>query len=515
MIKKIIFILILNICLFLNISFANNNIFEINIKVNKETELERKVIFKYLSQKILNNIPKSYKYINLNFTDLKKDDESYEHIQKIVRSDLIENKKIKLNLKSKLNSYYFYSLLEKQTWYDFVNAKNYEKLKSKNVTDADLIFVNSILENIKGTNKSLLNIFENYEKFKIFEDVYNTIISDHYDKDKINKNDLIYSSISWLAEWSWDKFTTYFPPVESNNFEENLSWEFEWIWAYIDMENHWEVKIISPIVWSPSERAWIKWWDIIKKVNWTEITKTMTLKQVVNMIKWPAWTKVILEIQRWREKLIFEVIREKIVLNDVEYKIIDWNYFYIQIKMFWDKVFDQILSSINELKKHSNINNIIIDLRNNSWWYLDKVVNILSLFIQKWEPVVVVKYKDNTFVYNSYWYNKLNLWDYKIYILVNSWTASASEILAWSLKDYFPDIKIIWENTYWKWSVQTLKYYIDWSSLKYTIAKWYTWKNIIWIDWVWISPDIKVDLDIEKFKSWIDTQLNFILNWLK
>jgi carboxyl-terminal processing protease len=183
--------------------------------------------------------------------------------------------------------------------------------------------------------------------------------------------------------------------------------------------------------------------------------------------------------------------------------------------MFWDKVFYQTSSAIDELKKHDKIKKIIIDLRNNPGWYLDQAVNILSLFIPKSNPVAVVKYKNWDLVYDSYWYDKIDLWKYEVYILANSWTASASEILIWSLKDYFPNIKIIWENTYWKWSVQTIKYYNDGSSLKYTVAKWYTWKTNTWIDWVWISPDIKVDLDIEKFKSWIDTQLNYILNWLR
>lgn len=506
--KKIFLILILSISFIFNLAQADNTY--------KIVELNRGSIFKYFSQTILKNTPKSFKYINLNFSDIKNDNPNYQDIQRLVWWDLIENKKIKLNLNSKLSAYVFYSLLEKQTGYDFVNQSNYKNLKLKNTTNLDLIFVNWILNSLKQKdNKSLLKVFWDSKKIEIFQDVYNTILSDHYDSLKINKDDLIYSSIAWLAKWSGDKFTTYFPPIESKNFEESLAWEFEWIWAYVDMENPWELKIISPIAWSPSEKVWIKWGDIIKKINWIEVTKTMTLKQAVNMIKWPAWTKVILDILRWEEKLSFEVTREKIIINDVEYKVLNDNFFYIQIRMFWDKVFNQTSQAIDELKKHDKIKKIIIDLRNNPGWYLDSAVNILSLFIPKSSPVVIVKYKNWDLTYNSYWYNKINLGEYEVYILANSWTASASEILIWSLKDYFPNIKIIWENTYWKWSVQTIKYYDDGSSLKYTIAKWYTWKTTTWIDGIWITPDVKLGLDLEKFKSWVDNQLDYILNWLK
>ena len=90
----------------------------------------------------------------------------------------------------------------------------------------------------------------------------------------------------------------------------------------------------------------------------------------------------------------------------------------------------------------------------------------------------------------------------------NSGTASASEIMIWTLKDYFPKIVSIGENTYWKWSVQTMKQYDDGSSFKYTIAKWFTWKTETWIDWVWFKADIELEYDLEAYKlDWVDNQL--------
>ena len=502
--KKIIYIL-LSICIFYTPWFA----FE------SENEITRETIFQNFSQNILLDTPKSYQYIQLNFVDLQKNDTMYPIVQKLVYRELIWNKKSKINLKSPLNSLYFYTILEKKTGYDFVNNENIQILKSKNTTYGDLVFSQEIIKWLKKENVELAKVFWD-EKWKIFQDVYFTLLKNHYDSSQIDKDKLIYSSIEWLAKWVGDKFTTYFPPSESKNFQESLAWEFEWIWAYVDFETPWELRIIAPLPWSPSEKIWIHAWDIIRKINGVLVTKKMTIQEVVSMIKWPSGTKVILEVQRWEEKLQFEVIRQKIIINDVDYKIIENTFFYIQMKIFWDKIFTQTKDALVELQKHKEIKKIIIDLRNNPGGYLEKAIDILSLFVKKWLPITVVKYKDSNISYDSYGYNTISLDKYEVYILTNAGTASASEIVIWTLKDYFPKIQIIWEKTYGKWSVQTIKPYSDGSSIKYTIAKWYTWKSITGIDGVWISPDILVKWDLPKEKSWSgDIQLDYIIHNFK
>ena len=100
-------------------------------------------------------------------------------------------------------------------------------------------------------------------KQKIFTDVYDTLLTSHYDKDKLTEDKLINSAIDWLTKWTDDKFTTYFPPTEKNNFDADLNGKYEWIWAYVDMETPWEFKIVSAISWTPAEKAWLKWWDIV------------------------------------------------------------------------------------------------------------------------------------------------------------------------------------------------------------------------------------------------------------
>ena len=179
----------------------------------------------------------------------------------------------------------------------------------------------------------------------------------------------------------------------------------------------------------------------------------------------------------------------------------------MNLRMFGDHVVSDFKKTLEDMKNKTNTKKLIIDLRNNPGWYLDSVSEILSYFVPAWEPVAVVKYKNYNQDYKSLWYTDYDFSKLKIVILVNWWSASASEIMAGTLKDYFPNIPLIWEKTYWKWSVQTIKTYYDWSSLKYTIAKWFTWKTQIWIDWTWIKVDKEVILDWEKIKTWVDNQL--------
>jgi len=516
--KLIVLILISQIFLF-DLSFVNaENTIKITTSQSSNRDATRAEVFSFLSNYLLSNLPKSYEYIDLKYTDVKKWTKLYSNLQKLVYVDALPNKELKINSLNKMSSFEFYNILKSVSWLNFINDENKTSLKLKNVTVKDFLVVNAIISNVKTENTSSNNSLnlnlsdEENKKFQILLDVYSILLSWHYDSKIFQKDSLIYSAIEWLANWTWDQYTTFFPPVEAINFSESLAWEFEWIWAYIDMETPWVLKIVSPLSGSPAEKAWLKWWDIVLKVDEKEITKTMWVNEAVSYIKWPAWTEVKLTILRWKETFEIKVTREKIVIHDVETKVIDGTVFYIKIRMFWDKVFTEFQNALEELEKTPWITKVVIDLRNNPGGYLDKVTNMLSYFVPKWEPTAVVKYPAWEYKYYSYWYAWPDTKKYSFYLMWNSWTASASEIMIWTLKDYFPEMTFVWEKTYWKWSVQTIKDYYDGSSLKYTIARWYTWKNEIWIDKVWIKPDVDLPLDQTWALEGKDNQLQYILS---
>ena len=474
--------------------------------INTDTELNFWHILNFFWDYFDWKIPESYQYISLNFKWVEKDTELYRSLQKLVYLDRLENKNTFINPNRKLSQYAFFKLSEKVFEFN-ANYLDKELLKTVNTTQNEIEQLESTISHksfqLNPTSKKEVN-----EKKSLFSDIYSTLLNEHFNKENLKETEIIEAAIEWLAKWTKDKHTVYFPPTESESFYDVLSWEYEWIGSYVDMEKPWLVKIVSPISWSPSQTAWLKWWDIIVAVYGKEVTKENSLAEVVSWIKGPASTTVTLSIKRWTEILEIKVVREKIILKDVETKLLDYNTFYIEIKSFWDNVEGEFKQALTELKKQKYVNKVIIDLRNNGWWYLVSVSDMLWYFLDEWEPTAVIKYNHSTKQLLSSWYDLIDFSNYKIILLQNSGTASASEIMIGTIKDYYPNVEIIWEKSYWKWSVQTLKNYSDGSTIKYTIAKWFTWLTQTWIDWVWIEPTLELEFNIEEYqKNWLDNQL--------
>lgn len=495
--------------------------FSVSAEKLQDREITRLEAFRFIGEYIVTDMPKSYQYIELKFSDVKKWTKLYDALQKLVYLDVIENKAGKFGSDKHLSSLAFYSFLEKLTGFDFV-LDGMESQVTGKAKYSDLLTVAKIMKDIEDTaytlngwnNSQVENGYsqEENDKFQIYYDVYNTIHNDFYGKDKVKNEDLIYESIKWLTKGTGDAYTTFFPPVEAQEFDESLNGEFEWIGAYVEMVQPGVFEIITPIAGFPAEKAWLKAGDRIIEVDGKKITENMGVQEAVSYVKWPAGTTVKLKILRWDVELNYEVKREKIVLNDVEYKMMENGIFYIQIRTFGEKVNTQFVQALEALKKEPNVKKVVIDLRNNPGWYLDQVTEMLSQFIKKWEAVAVIKYLDGDLKYYSNGYEKINLNNYKVYLLGNNGSASASEIMIGTMKDYFPNITFVWEKTYGKWSVQTMKQYYDGSTFKYTIAKWYTGKTQTGIDQVGISPDVEVKLDEEKMKAWVDTQMEWVKN---
>ncbi len=372
-----------------------------------------------------------------------------------------------------LNEYYPYN-----TVYSKIANKNNITVKNENDEDLDLTF-----------------FWEAYEKVK----------KEYYSIDDIKKEEIVSWMVFWMVNSLWDKHSDYMNPTEKKSFEETLAWDFEWIWAVVEKTDFWVV-VSMVIKDSPAKNSWIIIWDLITKANWEDLVDK-NLYDAVKLIKWPAWTKVKLTILRaWEiESFEKEVTRQKIVIPSVQTKIFEKeNIGYIALNLFWDNSSEEFRNALKEIKE-KKLKGLIIDLRDNWWWYLQSSVEILSEFIGKWNVLVKTKYKDSLF--NSS-YQSLNTWDiyeWKIVVLINSNSASASEITSGALREYNKAI-LVGEKTFGKGSVQNPFNLSNWGLLKLTIAKWFTpkWINI---DKDWIMPDIEVSFKKEDYEKMYDRQL--------
>jgi carboxyl-terminal processing protease len=304
--------------------------------------------------------------------------------------------------------------------------------------------------------------------------------------------------MKWLAWAVNDRYTVFFPPENAEEWTNDMQWTYEWIWAYVEMLEPGKLIIVSPINWSPAHDAWIKAWDQVIKIDNKIVSEDVSLKTAISWIKWTVWTFVNLTILRWQKELLIKVKRDRIQIKNVE-SAIENNVCIVSIHKFWRGVmweFDNVMNDFSEKK----CKRYIFDVRNNPWWYLDEVIGILNRFVPSGKPIVTTRsISEEDVVWSKNIWEKLI--DANIVILINKWSASASEIFAWVIK-YYNDVILMWEKSFWKWSVQWLTNYTDGSMLKYTTARWYIWDSDISIDNIWLDPDFEI-----KNWTWSDIDL--------
>ncbi|MDD3086782.1 MAG: S41 family peptidase [Patescibacteria group bacterium] len=326
--------------------------------------------------------------------------------------------------------------------------------------------------------------------------------------------EMIYGAISGMVASLGDPYTVFLKPSDNEKLAADLSGEFEGIGAELTIKND-VIVVVSPLSGTPSEKAGLKAKDIIIKID-DESTEDMSLNQAVDKIRGEAGTTVKLTIIRTKidEPVEISIVRENIEVPSVTLntEIIEGKKIAIlKIIQFGDDTVQLATKYAQEIS-NSDIDGIVLDLRNDPGGYLDSSVRISGLFIEKGSVAVIeIDKEGEKKEYKTD--NEPILKDYQIVTLVNGGTASAAEIVAGALYDH-GRTNIIGEKTFGKGSVQALEPLIFGSSLKVTIAKWLTPKGSE-IDGVGIKPDFEIknensdtDLQLEKAKGVLLEKIN-------
>ena len=444
-------------------------------------------------------VPSSYKYIELYYKDVEKETELYDALQKIVYLGKLPNKVWLVKPNAQLSAQKVAHLLQK------IASYNIDIIVKPNLTVADEQSIESNFQKLPFLFSDTSFVQWNadiQQKLLILEDVYNSLKTDHIDWQNFTDEQLIDWAIKWLAHGSWDPFTTYLPTEQNKNFQDSLQWSFVWIGAYL-----WEVtetwlQLREIIENSPAEKSWLLMWDIVVQIDDYKVNRNDTPENLVQKIQWPIGSRVVLTIQRQQVLKMVSVTRWKVTIPDLEYEQLNNETFYIQLRNFDSQIAKNFQTAIKALNQIDGIEKLILDLRSNPGGYLDQTQWILSSFVKKWDINTIVEYKWETQTLRSLGYNNFDTNEIELVVLINENTASASEIVALVLKDYFPNtVTLVGKTTYGKWSVQTQRYYDDGSALKYTVAKWYSGKNKKSIDKTWLEPDIEVEFDSELYKN--------------
>lgn len=320
------------------------------------------------------------------------------------------------------------------------------------------------------------------DKLQSFLDNYNYILDNYY--GKVNKEELLDAALAGMME-SLDAGSSWMGS-ENSNFNIYLEGSYKGIGIEISSNDSGEIVASSVFKGSPADKAGIENGDIILKIQNIEVSGK-NISEVSRLLK--GNNKIEIIYKHNNEEKTVTLKSEKINLNSVKTKMLDNNIGYINVSIFASNTAEQFKRKLGILEKNG-INGLIIDLRDNAGGHLTAARDILSLFLDSSHPIYKIKSKDD--VETFYSSGKVTK-KYKIVILVNENSASASEIVTSALKEQY-GATVIGNKTYGKGTVQELQTLPDGQQYKLTTTIWLTSTGKS-INNVGIEPDINVSLN--------------------
>lgn len=327
--------------------------------------------------------------------------------------------------------------------------------------------------------------------------------------------DLVWlAAIEGLLSAMDDPYTVLLTPKDYRSLMEQMqAGSFGGIGVFIqqDKDNGNQLTVFEPMEGTPAYKAGILPEDFIMYIN-GESTKNMPIDVAMAKLRGEPGTQVSLKIKRkTSSKLIpFTLVREQIRVKSVGCKLIDKSIGYIKIRTFGDDTASEFAKALAALESR-NIKGLIIDVRNNGGGLINAAVDLCSHFVPSGQPIVsvVTKSGDKQYMRSS---GGIGV-KVPCVVLINKYSASASEITAGCLQDY-GFAKLMGGKSYGKGSVQELIPLRNGGGFKITVAHYFTPKNRF-INKIGIEPDIKKEMDVTKAGRPGDIQLSAAVNYLK
>ena len=342
------------------------------------------------------------------------------------------------------------------------------------------------------TGKNYLAVTKDLKKVV---DTYYAIVDNYY--GELDRDKLIDGAVEGMISSVGDTFTSYSDTDSTSSFDETINGSYEGIGCTVATLEDGTISVIDMFEDSPSYKAGLKVGDIILKVD-GESYEGKNSNDISNYIKNSGKSKIVLTVKRDNEEKDISINLSKVEIPHVSGKVIEQDskkIGYIKISLFASNSYKQFKNKLDELEK-SNIDDLIIDVRDNSGGYLSSVTDICNLFLDKGKVIYQledskgkVKKKDTTKEKRKY----------DIVVLIKGGSASASEILASAIKESYGG-DIVGTNSYGKGTVQQTKKLLDGSMIKYTTQKWLTPDGNS-INEVGVTPTKVVELNEEYFNN--------------
>lgn len=345
---------------------------------------------------------------------------------------------------------------------------------------------------------------ENNSDLSEVNSVYEDIITKYY--KVVDKDALITGAIDGMMSVLGDPNSSYFDNSEAASFNDRLNGKYVGVGLEIMADGTGKILVVGIFEGSPASKSKIKEGDYILEVDGNPVAG-ITAEETASKIKRTLGKEVVLTIERNGETFKETVVSGNIVIKSVESQIFkknNKNVGYIKLDIFAANTEEQFTEELEKLEKQK-INSLIIDVRNNSGGYLTTVTDILERFLPK--NTILYKTRDAEGTVN-----KLDTTsekrNYKVVVLINEVSASASEILAVTLSEKYEAI-LVGKKSFGKGTVQQVLNTTSGGFAKITTQEWLSPEGNK-IDKVGVLPKYDVDMDYNKYDSTkpeTDTQL--------
>jgi len=330
--------------------------------------------------------------------------------------------------------------------------------------------------------------------------------------DVTSRQDRVWGVIEGLAESYDDPYTRFMPPQESKSFNEEISGSFGGVGIEIGIRDN-ILTVIAPLKGTPGESAGILAGDLIFEVDGMT-TKDMTIDDAIEHIRGEVGTEVVLTIAREGEMELLTIPVERAIIDipTIEHELRPDGVYVIELYNFGGTAVREMRHALGMFKRSSS-NKLLLDLRGNPGGFLEAAVDIASWFLPLGTPVVIEDGGPNEerHVHKSNG-NDVSEDDWRIAILVDGGSASASEILAGALSEHGKAV-LIGSQTFGKGSVQELVEVTPDTSLKITVSRWLT-PNGISISEAGLAPDLEIGLTREDLDNDRDPQRDGAVQYL-
>lgn len=365
-----------------------------------------------------------------------------------------------------------------------------------------------VYNNNKLSNSVTLGDLSKDDALNEFLKVYANISTEYY--QDVDKSKMLEKAIAAMMDYLGDDYTDYLNDKTTADLMEKLNGKYTGIGVSINNETKEITEVFED---SPAFKAGILKGDIIVGVNDVDATK-ISASEVVDIIK-KCNDSFTLKLNRNAEEITVTVKNEEIISPSIDYHMIEETHIgYLGISTFSATLDEQVTKALNKLE-NDGMTSLIIDVRSNTGGFLDSAVSVASKFIEKGKTIYSLSNKSEIETF----YDESNEHkEYKVIILTNEDTASASEILAAALKQSYGAI-LVGKKTFGKGKVQQTMKLEDGSMVKYTSAYWLMPDGKC-LDKVGLNPDYEIDNEIVLdengvIKDVIDNQLAKAIELLK